>query len=154
LKYLDATSYKIGMAHPSINTIRNNTSDIYRGMIKSRLLTGTYHLQANRAAFNKSEVNKNCLLCKTGIETREHMIAACPALQGWRNEYNSECPVNLPVDEEEYTQIILDPSRGHVIIGETVQEELELWCRRLCYRLHTERAKIMTNLPARTRYGL
>jgi hypothetical protein len=156
LKYLNASNFKIGTPHPSISTIRNNTGDVYRGMIKTRLLTGTYQLQSNRKNFNHLEIDKICLLCKQGQETSKHMLAECSALAEFREHYNSICPINVPSGPNNYIQLILDATKEDPQddLGETPREELEFWGRRLCYKLHAERAKKMAILPTRKRYGL
>ena len=42
-----------------------NIHDSRRAQIKCKLLTGTYILQVNRAAFNQYAVNPTCKLCNT-----------------------------------------------------------------------------------------
>jgi hypothetical protein len=125
-------------------------------MIKLRMTTGTYQLQTNRRAFNQTPVDTTCLLCKQEPETRKHLIAVCPGLRAIREKFNDECPLEPPMDQDLYTQMVLDPSAAEVkdILGETPIEDLDLWTRRLCYTIHAERTKIIAKLPTRKRYGL
>ena len=46
--------------------------------------TGTYILQANRASFNRSQLNPICLLCGNSEETLEHFLLTCNCLDGIR----------------------------------------------------------------------
>jgi hypothetical protein len=117
LKYISPDSVKIGEPHHVYSTVRPNTQDIQRAEIKARLLTGTYTLQANRARFNQNDVDGTCKLCNKGIETREHFIASCEALNHCRLAFNNKAATLLELqtdsianlDGHTYTQMILDP---------------------------------------------
>ena len=67
-------SYKIGQCHPLATTISANMRDIIRIPIRLKIATGTYILQANRASFNRSQLNPICLLCGNSEETLEHFL--------------------------------------------------------------------------------
>lgn len=43
-----------------------------------------YILQANRASFNRSQLNPRCLLCGNGEETLDHFLLICERLDGIR----------------------------------------------------------------------
>jgi hypothetical protein len=79
LKYLQG-SYKIGQCHPLATTISANMRDIIRIPIRLKIATGTYILQANRASYNRSQLNPICLLCGNGEETLEHFLLTCNCL--------------------------------------------------------------------------
>ena len=86
LKYLKG-SYKIGQCHPLATTISANMRDIIRIPISLKIATGTYKtyiLQANRASFNRSQLNPICLLCGNGEETLDHFLLICERLDGIR----------------------------------------------------------------------
>ena len=51
------------------------------------LITGTYILQGNRAAFNQYTVDAPCKLCLAAPETRHHFIAECSAYALEREVY-------------------------------------------------------------------
>ena len=83
LKYLKG-SYKIGQCHPLATTISANMRDIIIP-IRLKMATGTYILQlANRASFNRSQLNPICLLCGNGEETLDHFLLTCNCLDGIR----------------------------------------------------------------------
>ena len=56
--------------------------DIIRIPIGLKIATGTYILQANRASFNRSQLNPICLLCGNSAETLEHFLLTCNCLDG------------------------------------------------------------------------
>ena len=49
LKYVNVDSLKVGRTHHIWSTVRNSIYDSRRAQLKSKLLTGTYILQGNRA---------------------------------------------------------------------------------------------------------
>jgi hypothetical protein len=83
LKYLKG-SYKIGQCHPLATTISTNMREIIRIPIRLKIATGTYILQANRASFNRSQLNPICFLCGNGEETLNHFLLTCNCLDGIR----------------------------------------------------------------------
>ena len=60
LKYVNPHSLKVGKAHHVWSTVRNCLTDSKRSQLKCKLLTGTYILQGNRAAFNQYTVDHTC----------------------------------------------------------------------------------------------
>ena len=53
LKYVNPNFLKVGKSHHVWSTVRNCLTDNKRAELKCKLLTGTYILQCNRAAFNQ-----------------------------------------------------------------------------------------------------
>ena len=49
--------------------------------IKLKLVTGTYILQVNRAAFNQNQVDPTCMLSQQDPETVGHFLVECTALE-------------------------------------------------------------------------
>ena len=58
-----------------------------KSIYKCKLLTGTYILQGNRAAFNQYTVDATCKLCHTAPETWQHFLAECSAYAPERETY-------------------------------------------------------------------
>ena len=157
LKYLDPDLIKIGEPHHVYATVRPNTHDIQRAEIKARLLTGTYTLQANRARFNQNEVDGTCRLCSKDIETREHFIATCEALEHLRKDYNIKVAMLLKIqpqlitqlDRDHYTQMTLDPLHPSLPLELRPTDEalpqMELRSRELIFSLHKTRTHILAN---------
>ncbi|MEW8545672.1 MAG: reverse transcriptase family protein [Candidatus Thiodiazotropha sp.] len=129
LKYVNPDSLKVGHAHPVWSTVRNTMSDNKRAQLKCKVLTGTYILQGNRAAFNQYTVDATCKLCLAAPETRLHFIANCSAYALEREVYVERLR-NNPVlsdslkdnlgDSDFLTQLTLDAS-----VYVTQLEELE-----------------------------
>jgi hypothetical protein len=150
LRYMMTSEFKTSVMHPIIETIKNNSRDIYRGLIKVRLATGTYKLQSKRRAINKTMTDATCLLCKTTAETREHFLLHCSKLQGKRVQCMTTCPITKPNDVQNMLQLILDSTDISLqeCLGSTTTEEIEFWCRNLCYSLHAERSRLIAELSS------
>ena len=121
LKYVNVDSLKVGRIHHIWSTVRNSIYDSRRAQLKSKLLTGTYILQGNRAVFNQFQVNPTCRLCKAEPETRQHFISECSFLNNERAAYSEKLLKNpvfqsayidrsLIKDPEFLTQLTLDAS--------------------------------------------
>ena len=80
LKYLKG-SYKIGQCHPLATTISANMGNIIRIPIRLKIAPGTYISQANKASFNRSQLNP---ICGNGEETLDHFLLTCNCLDGIR----------------------------------------------------------------------
>jgi hypothetical protein len=81
LASFDFSSFKIGKTHPALVGVQSTEWDIRRMATKLRLLTGTYHLQTNRKAFNQYTVNTKCALCLADDDDLEHMLSTCSRLE-------------------------------------------------------------------------
>jgi hypothetical protein len=47
----------------------------------SKIVTGTYILQTNRAVYSKHLISATCNLCRNADETLQHFVLCCEALQ-------------------------------------------------------------------------
>lgn len=156
-KYLNPNVLKVGSCHHIWHTVRNSVHDSIRAQLKCKLLTGTYILQANRAAFNQHAVNPTCKLCSEGPETRQHFLTECSFLTAERQSYIQRLTtlciftdaqiqqLNEPVI---LTQLTLDASI--VINIENLSEDqlgsLELYTREYIYRIHRKRIAALRQL--------
>ena len=165
LRFMDTQTLKIGTAHPAVTSISSNPFDTVRSRVRLKLLTGSYVLQSNRPAFNQS-YSRQCVLCKSGDETREHFLLICPALQEDRAERIGEVDeifteisnipfTSLPTDKQ--LAVIIDPS-NFILQGDTNSRvsstdlaRLEAAIRALCFRLHSARNKLQARAPRRNR---
>ena len=77
LKYINPESVNVGKVHHVWSSVHNNLHDSRRAQLKSRILTGTYTIQSNRAVFNQFAVDPTCKLCDKSPETRQHFLAEC-----------------------------------------------------------------------------
>ena len=131
-------------------TVRSNILDNKRAQLKCKLLTGTYILQGNRAAFNQYTVDPTCKLCGEAPETRQHFIPECLSFDSERQDFvgklqNNQILLdqveNCLLNPELLTQLVLDASA--IARKETSREEildaLELHSREYLYRIHQRR---------------
>ncbi|CAC5398025.1 unnamed protein product [Mytilus coruscus] len=78
LKYISG-EYKI-TSNPN-NTYLKLYRDIIKLPIRTRIASGNYILQTNRAKFNKNEVPATCKACCKEDETISHLLNSCTALE-------------------------------------------------------------------------
>ncbi|MCG7892397.1 MAG: reverse transcriptase family protein, partial [Candidatus Thiodiazotropha endolucinida] len=149
-KYLNPNVLKIGKCHHIWSTVRDNVHDNRRAQIKCKLLTGTYILQANRAAFNQHAVNPTCKLCSAAPETRQHFISECEFLSAERKAYRDRLSASHVItdyqtlqlsDPEFLTQITLDASvlLNTNDLGDERLGLLELYTREYLFKIHRRR---------------
>ena len=119
LKYLKPDKLKVGKFHQVWGTVRSNILDNKRAQLKCKLLTGTYILQGNRAAFNQYTVDPTCKLCWEAPEIRQHFISECSTFDSERQDFVGKLQNNqLLLDQVEnclhnpelLTQLVLDAS--------------------------------------------
>ena len=101
LKYVNVDSLKVGRTNHIWSTVQNSIYDSRRAQLKSKVLTGTYILQGNRAVFNQFQVNLTCRLCTVDPETRQHFISECSFLNNERATYSEKLLKN-PVFQSAY----------------------------------------------------
>ncbi|KAK3108656.1 hypothetical protein FSP39_012687 [Pinctada imbricata] len=171
LRYLSYDQFTPGRTHPIVSLCIGATREVPRLAIQVKLATGTYILQANRAAFNQQDVDPTCVLCKSGCEDLEHFLLLCTALDTVRNEYLNDikhcvekylnCDYEL-MSNIQKMQVFLDfhklsPDRSvysnkkHVT---TAARDLSYHTRRYCYALHIARYYAISKLPTKKRHGL
>jgi hypothetical protein len=156
-------SYKIGQCHPLATTISANMRDIIRISIRLNIATGTYILQANKASFNRSQLNPICLLCRNGEETLDHFLLTCNCLDGIRaplvkdiiNTCSALFAKNKLDGNVNLIQVLVNPyfysNSGE--FTNIISEHLEPLCRFLCYRLHTKRYELLGLTSKKMRKG-
>ena len=128
---------------------------IKKAGMKTRLLTGTYVLQSNRAKFNQYSVNPACLLCGEDPEDLEHFLRKCRALTVTRDSFIEKtiCLLNdfLGIREQQditrdlnlFVALILDCTAVYLNLSETQRDDFlskfETVARGTCYALHCKR---------------
>ena len=170
LDYLNASNYSNGKAHAALASVQPSARDIARLHVKLRLMTGTYYLQSNKAAFNQSRIDPTCLVCQMESEILEHFLLDCNVPAESREPYISELNVLIkechPCVKCNTTNTfilnlrsILDPSTVCCGCGcdcnclKTLYT-FEHVIRRVCFALNTKRNNILKTLPNTRRKGL
>ena len=132
----------------------NSIHDSRRAQLKCKLLTGTYHLQGNRAAFNQHQVSATCRLCSSSPETRQHFLIECSFLYTERSAYIDRLLNNAALQStlaskihtlEFLTQLTLDASA--VLEMEQIDKDtlglLELYTRGYISKIHNKRLTVL-----------
>ena len=74
VSFLNVEGCSVGNVHPCWSTVDNTVMDVRRAVIKARILTGTYYLQADRDKFQKEGITSMCPLCSATSEDRLHFL--------------------------------------------------------------------------------
>ncbi|WAR07892.1 hypothetical protein MAR_017850, partial [Mya arenaria] len=131
LKFYSIQKDPISNPHQLWSSIETNPRQVKEAVVKARVLTGTYTLQANKHKFNQHLVNPTCTLCNLGPEDREHFLT---------HDTITNNPTLL-------TQCILDCSAPTIrdIIGNNSETllQVERISRQLVYDLHSARNFIL-----------
>ena len=160
-KYVNPSILKVGTCHHIWSTIRDNIHDSRRAQLKCKLLTGTYILQSNRAAFNQYSVNSTCKLCELAPEIRQHFIGECVYFETERSAYINKLTSSGILTLEHLQQlqnpdfltcVTLDASC--VIDFSNLDPEklgsLELYTREYINRIHIRRVVALKKIAVNT----
>ena len=150
-------SYNPGKTHHIVNLALGSIRETDRIIVKLRIATGCYILSNNSAYSRKIVSSPLCQLCTGREETLEHFLIDCPALsvarddilESWLASYRDICDrYSLVYNATNIIDVIVDPAILHTKntgIDHTQLLELEQQSRRLCYKLHVERYKILSS---------
>ena len=151
LQYLDINGLKIGETHPVWNSLDSIVSDVRKGTVKCRMLTGTYMLQSTSHKFKKATVSATCKCGGLYVEDLAHMLLECPAfIQQRKPLYVSiknqviNCIGVLKWRElfdnrDSLVKLILDCSRYPIIKKKSEYKNLLKETTELCYKIHSAR---------------
>jgi hypothetical protein len=81
---------KFGSTHQVWDSLQSTVSDVKKGIIKARLLTGTCMLQAMRSKYSTGKESTICKCCGIENEDITHFLLSCPALFQKRKLYYSQ----------------------------------------------------------------
>ena len=151
LRYLNVDSMKMGETYSVWKSLDSIVSDVRKGTIKCRMLTGTYMLQSTSHKFSRANVSATCKCCGLYDEDLAHMLLECHAFihqrkpiysqfktkvincigaQYWRELFNNR---------DSLVKLILDCSRYSIIKEKPECRELLNTSAALIYRLHVTR---------------
>jgi len=159
MRFLTIPDKPLNRPHHLWASLGTNPAQVKEAMVKVRLLTGTYTLQANRARFNQHSVVDTCPLCKTGAENREHFLLHCPSLLPVRQTYIPRLVRVMSINSDNKAgdafikddllrlQCILDCSDKEVAelldANQEVIHSIENISRSLVYDLHRRRNSLI-----------
>ena len=90
--------------------------EVTRLAVKLKIITGTYLLQSNSAAFNQSAIDPTCLLCRKEPETLEHFLLSCETLDSVRRPIYEEICAYLRENFQMDLQHKTDSKHGYIRI--------------------------------------
>ena len=144
-------STKISLTHKVWSSLESTVADVRKGIVKSRMITGTYLLQTNKHKFSKATVCATCKCCGLGDEDITHMLLDCAALYSqrkllypkvrsltikylginmWREITHSKLNI---------VRFLLDCTTFPMFKNEKHIMEITKASTELCYRLHLKR---------------
>ena len=149
-----------GKAHSIWSSTTHDSRDVRRANVKVRMLTGTYILQATKAAFNQTRIT-TCPLCNEADEDIVHFMIECKALDECRQPILEALKAAIPLTYQHHPyaqwdpslicQLVLDPThpniRNILPIEQCVLLEVEKLSRVLCYRIHKKRCEMLDQTP-------
>ncbi|CAG2253967.1 unnamed protein product [Mytilus edulis] len=156
LRYLKC-EYDIGRIHPLLKTSSANITEIKKLSICTKLVTGTYILQSNKAEYSNYATNPMCRLCNKADETIEHFILLCETTSQIRSSLIVKIlhegslvlareSLQTPID---LITLIINPY--HYLpkkmckdVEDRVGNHLVPLCRQLLYTLHSKRYDVLT----------
>ena len=74
LCYMDIDSTKISLTHNVCSSPESTVADVQKGIVKSRMITGTYMLQTSKHKFSKATVDAKCKCCWLADEDITHTV--------------------------------------------------------------------------------
>ena len=155
LQYCNISCLGIGQTHPVWDSLESTRLEVRRGVVKSRIITGTYIVQSTRAKFNQYQIDSTCPLCHLEEEDIIHMLLRCSVLHSvrkgpfrtlkdyvinrtsetfWKSVFSTK--INI-------TRLIIDCSQIEELhsVKDIDLLYIERLTRNLCFAIHTERLK-------------
>ena len=150
--------------HPLWTTSKNNTFEVNKSIVVSRLLSGQYPSDWHTRHWSPSNKEGHCLLCpgKELPGTIEHLLATCEALDDkrqalfkfWEQQSDESPHVQHLLhgirssSEVDFIQFILDPSVVPSVIsgcqnGIYTLEVIFHLTRTFCYGIHRRRLQLL-----------
>ena len=158
LKNLCLDGCEIGKTHQIWDNIDTTTTDVKRSIIKCRMLTGNYMVQANNHKFSNGKQSALCKCCALKDEDISHMLLDCPSyhlqrktilkqikaiVSNQKGKFNWE---QFRDDDLKIIQLLMDSGKFSEITHKECHFELEKLSRNLCYSIHLKRLKkLMTD---------
>ena len=162
LKFLGTSTPTSGKPHLVWTSTKENPKKSEKAMIKARIMTGTYKLQADRNKLTRGQQTSTCKLCNTETEDIRHFLLHCNTLKQKRETYLKKMEdimkEHLPPEtvsrinssEDLQIQLIIDCTHPTIIqlTGHRRDwlEATEKTSRGMIFALHRHRATIMRDV--------
>jgi hypothetical protein len=132
LRYLNLEQATLSKPHIIWEAaISSDTRALQRAITKAKFATGTYNLHGRRVHYATPDLQPNCKLCASALETREHVLVHCPAYTSVRAKFWTKAGVGAVPD----ISTILDHTNSAE--PDVKMEELtQMYCQTIhCHRL-------------------
>ena len=151
LRFMNFEFTKVNYTHNVWSSMESSVTEVRKGIVKCRMLTGTYLLQTSKHKFSKTAVSETCECCGLGEEDITHMLLECSALHSQSKQFfpkvRSIVTEYIGVDQwnsifstkSNLVKLILDCTVFPVLNSETQAREVTKVTTELCYRLHLQR---------------
>ncbi|VDI32111.1 Hypothetical predicted protein [Mytilus galloprovincialis] len=153
LKYMEVNNWNFKKPNFCWSSVRDNKRDVSKGIIKSRILTGTYKTQSITNRFDGTK-SAECKLCMVGPEDYKHFLINCESLNCVRKihqdrlksllEDNHIHYCSIIDSDEDLLELLVDCSRNDLITVPQ-QRDLERICKDWIYALHAKRTQLLEN---------
>ena len=80
LCFMNFEMTKVGQTHTIWSSLESSVAEVRKGIVKCRMMTGTYLLQTSKHKFNRTTISATCNCCGLGDEDITHMLLECSAL--------------------------------------------------------------------------
>jgi hypothetical protein len=159
LRFVYNKDLKTGSIHKLWTSLYSTVSDVKKGTVKCKMLTGTYILQKDKHKFSNGKVQADCVLCCIGDEDIVHMLNQCSALHEIRREqmqilrktvveYTCKTTWNSHFNNlESITQLILDCTLFRTLFTSSSQlDDIMRKTTDLCYKMHVHRLCLLDDV--------
>ena len=148
---MDIVSTAISLTHKVWSSLEPTIADVRKGIVKSRMITGTYLLQTNKLKFSKATVCATCKYCGLGDEDITHMLLDCAALYSQRKLFYPKVRsltiryfgINMWREinhtKLNIVQLLFDCTTFPMFKNEKHIMEITKASAELCYRLYSKR---------------
>ena len=147
----------IGQTHPVWDSLESTRLEVWRGVVKSHIVTGTYIVQSICAKFNQYQIDSTCPLCHLEDEDIIHMHLRCSVLHSvrkgpfrtlkdyvisrtseafWKSVFSTK--INI-------TRLIIDCSQIEELrsVKDIDLLYIEMLTRNVCFAIYKERLKVL-----------
>ena len=153
LKLFNFEEFEIGKIH---NIWKSCGSDLYavkRACVKSKIVCGTYTLQADRARFNGLKTTSRCPLCFKEPEDTKHFLLKYIILNGTRSKFIKKLKDLLELKlvkplvfelfecDDNLLQLIVDCTKFHFL--KDLYTDIERLTSSMCFALHLKRSNLI-----------
>ncbi|CAC5401070.1 unnamed protein product [Mytilus coruscus] len=155
LRYMETKHLLIDKNHPVWNIFDKTTAEVRKAIIKTRIVSGTFRLNSDRAKFNQSP-SPICQLCNLFEENISHFLLDCPLLSKTRITYFESIKdyVTQHTTEEVWhsvfqyklniIRLIIDCSHfSQILTNKNIMNTIEAKTREVCYKLYIKRLKLL-----------